>query len=111
MKSITYFILLILIVSISTASQECEDIENPSKDNCKKYTSLTDEEKEYGDSCCLFSADTASGKYTTCEIFEKKNVEKIVKAYKSAGYKGINIECSSNWLNLGFSFLLLILFF
>ena len=40
MKSITYFILLILIVSISTDTQTCEG-STPSEDNCKAYTSLT----------------------------------------------------------------------
>ena len=34
MKSITYFILLILIVSISTEENTCEDM-TPSKDNWK----------------------------------------------------------------------------
>ncbi len=52
MKSITYFILLILIVSISTDTQTCEG-STPSEDNCKAYTSLTTEEKEEGDSFSL----------------------------------------------------------
>ena len=113
MKSITYFILLILIVSISTATQTCDDI-TPSKDNCKAYTSLTEDEKEDGDSCCYVAYDSASasnGKYEDCEIFVKGDVEKAVKEAKSAGYKGVTIVCSSNWLNLGLSFLLLVLFF
>ena len=113
MKSITYFILLILIVSISTDTQTCEDI-TPSKDNCKAYTSLTAEEKEYGDSCCYVAYDSASasnGKFEDCEIVVKADVEKAVKNAKSAGYKGVTYVCSSNWLNLGLSFLLLVLFF
>ena len=113
MKSITYFILLILIVSISTDSKKCED-QTASKDDCKKYTNLTEDEKEEGDSCCYLSVDDPSasgGKYQTCEIFKKSDVKNIIKANKAAGYKGISIVCSSNWLNLGFSFLLLVLFF
>ena len=113
MKSITYFILLILIVSISTEENTCEDM-TPSKDNCKKYTNLTADEKEEGDSCCYFSSDDASsegGKYEECEIFKKSEIENTIKSLEASGYSGVDIVCSSNWLIVGFSFLLLVLFF
>ncbi len=44
------------------------------------------------------------------EIYPKNLVEALFKSYKASGYKG-EIVCSSNWLNLGYIFLILIFFF
>ena len=110
MKSITYFILLILIVSISTDTQTCEG-STPSEDNCKAYTSLTAEEKEYGDSCCYVTGKVLGIKAESCQIIHKEDVDEAIKQAKDSGIESASIVCSSNWIRFGLSLIILVFLF
>ena len=119
MKQITYLILLLsLLVYISTDGSGsgsgsgsnifgCYDVESPSKKNCDNYK-LTDLEKVVGDSCCFYSADNDENE---CVIVTKSKTDDYVKTAESRGAKNVKIECNSNWLNIGISLVLLVLFF
>ena len=99
MKQITYFILLLsFIVYIST--ETFGDISDPSKKKCTSH----DMTNETGDMCCY-----AKGKgESICIAVSNSTYESIKKTIKDAGG---SINCNSNWLNLGFSLVILVLFF
>lgn len=114
MKQIRYFILLLsLIVYISTDDDDvdidltsgCYAVNSPSKDNCTAYT-LSASEKKYADTCCYYSSDQQK----SCYPIKKKKVKDYIKSNEKAGDTNVSIDCNSNWLNLGFSLVILVLF-
>ena len=113
MKQIRYFILLLsLIVYISTDDDDddidltgCYAVKSPSKDNCKAYT-LSASEKSYADACCYYSSDQQK----LCVPVMKKKVKDYIKSREGVGDTNVSIDCNSNWLNLGFSLVILVLF-
>ena len=105
MKQITYFILLLsFIVYISTT---CSDM--TTKDSCLSYT-LTDLEKQAKwEFCCFISGLSGEfEEFNGCEIYTSKSAKETKKTVKAAKGK---IDCNSNWLNLDFSIVFLVLFF
>jgi len=98
MKQITYFILLLsFIVYIST--ETCVGISDPSKKKCTSH----DMTNETGDMCCYVKGKGQS----MCVALLNSTYESYKETIKAAGG---SINCNSNWLNLGFSLVLLILF-
>ena len=46
-----------------------------------------------------------------CNPVIKSKVKDKIKELEAGGLKNVKIDCSSNWLNFGISFVLLVLFF
>ena len=112
MNQIIYFILLLsLIVYSSTAAgSTCEETE-ASKSNCKTYTNLNAEEKEYGDSCCYVTGKIYGVKAEMCQIMYKDKVDEAIKQSKDSGVESVSIVCSSNWIRFGLSLIILVFLF
>ena len=103
MKQITYFLLLLSLIGYISTADTCEDM--TSKDACRSHELTEADKNEENEVCCYYEV---SGVFTGCDGYTKKEAEQIKKATKLAG---TSFKCSSNWLKLGFSLALLVLFF
>ena len=102
MKQITYFLLLLSLIGYISTADTCSDM--TTKDACLSHE-ITETDKEEGDEVCCY---TEVAGFVTCNGYSKSDAD---KAKKEAKKLGITLKCSSNWLKLGFSLALLVLFF
>ena len=103
MKQITYFLLLLSLIGYISTAETCEDM--TSKDACLSHE-LTETDKNEENEVCCYSE--VSGVFNGCVGYTKEEAEQWKKAAKKAK---VTFKCSSNWLKLGFSLALLVLFF
>lgn len=102
MKQIIYFLLLLSLIGYISTAETCDDM--TSKDACLSHElTETDTAKKY-EVCCY----TEVAGFVNCVGYSKSDAD---KAKKEAKKVGITFKCSSNWLKLGFSLALLVLFF
>ena len=102
MKQITYFLVLLSFIGYISTADYCTG--ETSKDACLSHT-LSEAEKTAGIEVCCYSKVNGE---EDCVGYSNTVAEQMKKAYKKAG---ATFKCSSNWLNLGFSLVLLVLFF
>jgi len=102
MKQITYFVLLLFLIGYISTADTCD--EEKSKDDCLSHK-ITEAEKSEGYEMCCYSK---MGSKEDCDSYTKESADASKKLAKAAG---ATFKCNSNWLNLGFGFILLILFF
>ena len=103
MKQITYFLLLLSLIGYISTAETCEDM--TSKDACRSHE-LTEADKNAENEVCCYTE--VSGVFGGCYGYTKEEAEQMKKTYKVAK---VTFKCSSNWLKLGFSLALLVLFF
>ena len=100
MKQIIYFLLLLSLIGYISTAETCDDM--TSKDACLSHE-LTETDKAAGYEVCCYT-----GLSNSCDGYTKEGAEQTKKVAKAAK---VSFKCSSNWLKLGFSLALLVLFF
>lgn len=110
MRTKLFFLCLLCLITLVFSEGDCEDVENPSVDNCKAHE-LTDNDKDDGDSCCYLKYKLNGVQYNSCIMVTKSKVKDAIKEGESEGASNVSIDCSSNWLNIGLilGFLVLII--
>ena len=103
MKQITYFLLLLSLIGYISTADTCDDM--TSKDACRSHELTETDKSEGNEVCCYYEV---SGVFTGCSGYSKETAEQMKKAAKKVK---ATFKCSSNWLKLGFSLALLVLFF
>ncbi len=109
MKSIYQIIILLVSLLYINSSSDCNDIENPSRTECRTYTSADD-----GEYCCYYKVKYQGNTYTRCLLLdktEKDDINKFIDQLEKEDDVSVkSLDCKSSFIELGlFSLIFLLL--